>query len=170
MSIDSTPYFDGENWDVRVDGEVEEPKTFTWAELTGTLREVDVSDFHCVTNWSRFDNHWAGVSMGKIAKIVKPKPGAKFVMFHSVGDYKTSMSIEDALTAGVMLVYEWEGKPLPPEHGGPIRCITPHMYAYKGAKWLEHVEFMEGEELGFWEKRGYSQTARPWKGDDRWSF
>lgn len=172
LSIDPIPYFDGENWDVRVEGAVEAPRTFSWRELTEDLREEDVSDFHCVTSWSRYDNHWAGVSLKKIAEIVKPKPSAKFVTFHSVGFYTTALSIEDALTPGVMLVYEWEGKRLPPEHGGPLRCITPHLYAYKGAKWVEKVRFTEELELGFWEVRGYSQTARPWEGDngDRWSF
>jgi DMSO/TMAO reductase YedYZ molybdopterin-dependent catalytic subunit len=170
LSIDSTPYFDGKRWDVLVRGEVENPKIFSWQEITAKeLREQDVSDFHCVTSWSRYDNHWAGVSLRKVAEIVKPKPSAKFVNFYSVGFYMTSMSIENALAPHVMMVYEWEGKPLPPEHGGPLRVITPHLYAWKGAKWLQRIEFVKEEELGFWEVRGYSQTADPWK-EERFSF
>jgi DMSO/TMAO reductase YedYZ molybdopterin-dependent catalytic subunit len=76
------------------------------------------------------------------------------------------MTIENALAPHVMLVYEWEGKPLPPEHGGPLRVITPHLYAWKGAKWLQRIVFAKQEELGFWEVRGYSQTADPWKVDE----
>jgi len=177
LSIDPIPGFDGKHWDVRVSGEVENPHTFSWKEITSKeMREEDISDFHCVTSWSRYDNHWAGVSMRKVAEIVKPKPSAKFVNFYSVGFYMTSMSIEDALAPHVMMVYEWEGKPLPPEHGGPLRVITPHLYAWKGAKWIQEIVFKEEEELGFWEVRGYSQTALPWKVDetgneiDRYSF
>jgi DMSO/TMAO reductase YedYZ molybdopterin-dependent catalytic subunit len=173
LSIDSIPYFDKEHWDVRVEGEVENPTTMTWQQITSKeLREEDVSDFHCVTKWSRFDNHWAGVSMRKVAEIVKPKPTAKFVNFYSAGlmrpePYMTSMTIENALAPHVMMVYEWEGKPLAPEHGGPLRMITPHLYAWKGAKWLRRITFEKQEELGFWEERGYSQTADPWKVDKR---
>jgi len=177
LSIDPTPYFDGKRWDVRVEGEVENPKTFSWQEITSKeMREEDVSDFHCVTGWSRYDNHWAGVSMRKVAQIVKPRPSAKFVNFYSVGFYMTSMTLENALHPHVMMVYEWEGKPLPPEHGGPLRVITPHLYAWKGAKWLQRIVFLKEEELGFWEVRGYSQSAEPWKVDangneiDRFSF
>ena len=170
LSIDPIPYFDKKKWDVRVEGEVENPKTFSWQEITSKeLREEDVSDFHCVTSWSRYDNHWAGVSIKKIAVIVKPKPSAKFVNFHSVGFYMTSMTIENATAPHVMMVYEWEGKPLPPEHGGPLRVITPHLYAWKGAKWLQRIVFVKEEELGFWEVRGYSQSADPWK-EERYSF
>jgi DMSO/TMAO reductase YedYZ molybdopterin-dependent catalytic subunit len=168
LSIDPIPYFDGKHWDVRVEGEVENPTTLSWGELTSKeLREEDVSDFHCVTSWSRFDNHWAGVSMKKLADIVRPKPSARFVNFHSVGFYMTSMTIENALAPHVMMVYEWEHKPLPPEHGGPLRVITPHLYAWKGAKWLRKIAFVNKEELGFWEVRGYNQSANPWKVDER---
>jgi DMSO/TMAO reductase YedYZ molybdopterin-dependent catalytic subunit len=170
LSIDPTPYFDGKRWDVRVEGEVEAPKTFTWQEITSKeLREEDISDFHCVTKWSRYNNHWSGVSMKKVAEVVRPKASAKFVNFYSVGFYMTSMTIENALAPHVMMVYEWEGKKLPPEHGGPLRVITPHLYAWKGAKWLQKVVFVKEEELGFWEVRGYSQPADPWK-EERFSF
>ena len=114
--------------------------------------------------------------MRKVAEIVKPKKSAKFVNFYSVGFYMTSMTTENALAPHVMMVYEWEGKPLAPEHGGPLRVITPHLYAWKGAKWLRKITFEKEEELGFWEVRGYSQTANPWKVDargqeiDRYSF
>ncbi len=163
LSIDRIPYFDGKNWDVRVDGEVEAPKTFRWQEITSKeLREEEVSDFHCVTSWSRFDNHWAGISLKNVAQVVRPKPTARFVNFKSVGFYTTSMTVENALAPHVMMVYEWEGKPLPPEHGGPLRVITPHLFAWKGVKWLERIEFVAEETLGFWEERGYSQTADPW--------
>ena len=170
LSIDPIPYFDKKKWDVRVEGEVENPKTFSWQEITSKeMREEDTSDFHCVTSWSRYDNHWAGVSIKKVADIVKPKPSAKFVNFYSVGFYMTSMTIENATAPHVMMVYEWEGKPLPPEHGGPLRVITPHLYAWKGAKWLQRIVFVKEEELGFWEVRGYSQSADPWK-EERYSF
>lgn len=176
LSIDSIPYFDGKKWDLYVMGEVENKKMFTWQELTSKeMREEDISDFHCVTQWSRYDNHWAGVSMKRIAEIVKPRPTAKFVNFWTYQisknrePYMTSMTIENALAPHVMMVYEWEGKPLPPEHGGPLRMITPHLYAWKGAKWLQRIEFTREEELGFWEQRGYSQSADPWK-QERFSY
>jgi DMSO/TMAO reductase YedYZ molybdopterin-dependent catalytic subunit len=177
LSIDSIPYFDGKVWPLEVGGEVERPKTFTWAEVTSKeLREEDTSDFHCVTRWSRYDNRWAGISMAKLAEIVKPKPTARFVEFttrHNPGlpeDYMSSMTIANALAPHVMMVYEWEGKPLPPEHGGPLRLITPHLYAWKGPKWLAKVMFVKDEEYGFWERRGYHQEADPWKEQRMWDY
>lgn len=170
LSIDPTPYFDGKHWDVRVEGEVGSPKAFSWGEITSKeIREEDTSDFHCVTGWSRFENRWAGVSMRKVAEVVRPRPSAKFVTFYSVGFYTTSMTLGNALAPHVMMAYEWEGKPLAPEHGGPLRMITPHLYAYKGVKWLHKIVFTREEELGFWEQRGYSQPADPWK-EERFSF
>ena len=87
---------------------------------------------------------------------------AVHVMFHAMDDYTTNLPLDDCLEEGVLFVTEFDGEPLPPEHGGPLRVVTPHKYAYKGAKWVSGVEFLTDPERGYWEKRGYSNTANPW--------
>ena len=136
----------------------------------------DVSDFHCVTTWSRMDNHWGGVRFRTLAELAVPTADAQFVLCtgydHMPGTripYTMNLPLARAVEEDVLLVHTWEGQPLPREHGGPCRMITPKLYAWKGAKWIRKIEFLEHDRLGFWEERGYSNTAEPWF-DDRYSF
>jgi DMSO/TMAO reductase YedYZ molybdopterin-dependent catalytic subunit len=125
----------------------------------------DVSDLHCVTTWSQFDMEWEGVAFFTIADLVKPKPGATHVFFKSYDGYSTNNPLDACLDDDVLIAHTWNGKPLPKEHGGPARVILPKRYAWKGAKFIREITFLDRDILGFWEVRGYSNTADPWTED-----
>ncbi len=163
------PESDERTWDFRVEGLVQNPIKLTYDDFLALDKTVDVSDFHCVTGWSRFDNKWSGVRFSDIAKLVKPKNNARFVTIGCDGGYTTSLPIEDMMEKDVLFAYIFDGKPLEPIHGGPLRLVVPKKYAYKSAKWVRKVMFTEEQELGFWEQRGYSNSADPWK-EERYSY
>jgi DMSO/TMAO reductase YedYZ molybdopterin-dependent catalytic subunit len=159
-------------WTLEIAGAVENPVTLTWAEFQALPQTEDVSDFHCVTTWSRYDNHWRGVQFRSLAELVVPRDEARFVLCTGCDvmpgtdtPYTTNLSLARAIEPGVLLVHTWEGEPLPREHGGPCRMITPKLYAWKGAKWIRRIEFLPDDHRGFWEVRGYSNTAEPWFND-----
>jgi DMSO/TMAO reductase YedYZ molybdopterin-dependent catalytic subunit len=161
-----------DTWRLEIGGLVENPYTLTWDQFLALPQAEDVSDFHCVTTWSRFDNHWGGVAFATIAERAVPKPEARFVLCTGYDfmpgshiPYTVNVPLARALDADVLLVHSWEGTPLPREHGGPCRMITPKLYAWKGAKWIRKIEFLAEDRKGFWEKRGYSNSAEPWFND-----
>lgn len=152
-------------WKLIVDGEVENPVELSWKDFMNLPQTEDVSDFHCVTTWSRMDVPWAGVRFADLAALVIPKPTATHVLCHAYDKYTTNLSLEEALKDDVLLVHTADKKPLEREHGGPVRMITPQLYAWKGSKWIKRIEFLPQNKLGFWELRGYSNTAYPWRND-----
>ena len=175
LDLGDVPEIDRANWKLEVGGGCANSFTLDWEQFLALPQQDDVSDFHCVTTWSRMDNRWRGVAFRTIAELAIPTPNAKFVVTtgydHMPGTripYTTNLPLERALDPDVLLVHTWEGEPLPVEHGGPCRMITPRLYAWKGAKWIRRIEFREHDEPGFWEVRGYSNTAEPWF-DDRYS-
>ena len=155
-------------WRLQVGGLVENPKKFTWEEFNAIAPFEDVSDFHCVTTWSKFDVKWRGVAFFMLADMVKPKPEAKHVLFESYDGYTTNVRFEDVMDDDVLIATHYDDKPLTREHGGPARVIIPKLYAWKGAKFIRSIEFSAEDKLGFWEVRGYSNTADPWT-EDRFS-
>jgi DMSO/TMAO reductase YedYZ molybdopterin-dependent catalytic subunit len=169
LHFGKVPEFDRKNWDIRVEGLVENPITMTYDELLALEKTVDISDFHCVTGWSRFENRWEGVRFSDIVKRVRPKSNARFATFEADGGYTTSMPLHELMEEDVILAYNFEEKPLEPIHGGPLRLVVPKKYAYKSAKWVRRVVFTEEQEPGFWEQRGYSDSADPWK-EERYSY
>lgn len=152
-------------WKLVVDGEVENPVTLNWEQFIALPQTDDVSDFHCVTTWSKLNMRWKGVRLLDLAALAQPKETATHILCYGYDDYTTNLSLEEALKPDVLLVHEFEGKPLPKEHGGPVRMITPQLYAWKGSKWINRIEFLKKNKLGFWEERGYSNTAYPWRND-----
>lgn len=152
-------------WKLIVDGEVESPLTLSWDDFMALPQTSDVSDFHCVTTWSRMDVPWVGVRLADIAALVMPKPSATHVLCHGYDKYTTNLSLQEALKEDVLLVHTADGKPLERDHGGPVRMITPQLYAWKGSKWISRIQFLPKNQLGFWELRGYSNTAYPWRND-----
>lgn len=156
------------DWRLEVGGLVENPTTFTWPQFNGLPPFEDVSDFHCVTTWSKFDVRWSGIGFFTIAEIVRPKPEAKHVLFTSYDDYTTNVRIDDVMDDDVLIATKYDGQPLPREHGGPARMVIPKLYAWKSAKFLRSIEFIVDDKPGFWEVRGYSNTADPWT-EDRFS-
>jgi DMSO/TMAO reductase YedYZ molybdopterin-dependent catalytic subunit len=159
-------------WHLEITGAVENPITLSWEDFLALPQAEDVSDFHCVTTWSRFGNHWQGVRFKTIAELVVPKDEVRFVLCTGYDSmpgtsipYTTNLPLDRAIEDDVLLVHRWEGQPLPREHGGPCRMITPKLYAWKGAKWIRRIEFLTHDRKGFWEVRGYSNTAEPWFND-----
>jgi DMSO/TMAO reductase YedYZ molybdopterin-dependent catalytic subunit len=157
---------------LEVGGLVDNPVTLTWDEFLALPQTEDVSDFHCVTTWSRYDNHWRGVRFRTLAELAVPREEARFVLCtgydHMPGTkipYTANLPLARAVDDDVLLVHTWEGRPLPVEHGGPVRMITPKLYAWKGTKWIRKIEFLPRDQRGFWEVRGYSNTAEPWFND-----
>ena len=175
LDLGDVPEITLDRWRLEIGGLVENPVTLTWADFLALPQAEDVSDFHCVTTWSRFDNHWRGVRFRTLAELVVPADAACFVVCTGYDvapgtdtPYTTNLTLARAIEDDVLLVHTWEGQPLPREHGGPVRMITPQLYAWKGAKWIRRIELLTEDKLGFWEERGYSSTARPWL-DDRYS-
>jgi DMSO/TMAO reductase YedYZ molybdopterin-dependent catalytic subunit len=155
-------------WRLEVGGLVENPQKFTWADFNSLPQFDDVSDFHCVTTWSKFDVRWSGVAFFTLTDIVRPKAEAKFVVFGSYDDYTTNVRMEDVMDDDVLIATKYAEQPLPREHGGPVRIVIPKLYAWKSAKFIRSIEFRAEDEPGFWEVRGYSNRADPWT-EDRFS-
>jgi DMSO/TMAO reductase YedYZ molybdopterin-dependent catalytic subunit len=151
-----------DKWFLTIDGLVENPVRWHWDEFRAQPEFQATSDIHCVTAWSRYDNHWAGVSAKHIIGTVKPKPEAKFVIFHSFDTYTTNVPLAAFDDGDVLLAHSWEGKPIPREHGGPLRVVIPKLYFWKSAKWLKRIEFAAEDRPGFWEVRGYHNNGDPW--------
>jgi DMSO/TMAO reductase YedYZ molybdopterin-dependent catalytic subunit len=156
---------DIDNWKIIVDGEVEKPLSLTLVDLRKMAIADLTSDFHCVTSWSRFDNKWKGVRVRDVLALAQPKKAGKFVTQTAFSGHTTSTPIAELLDDDALIAWEQEGKPLALEHGAPLRIVLPKKYAYKGVKWLTRLTVTKDEELGFWEVRGYSQSADPWKND-----
>ncbi|MEZ4403116.1 MAG: molybdopterin-dependent oxidoreductase [Kofleriaceae bacterium] len=152
-------------WRLTVDGAVAAPRTLTWADLEGFEQVEDVSDFHCVTKWSKMNLRWRGVRLADVIAAAEPHPDARFVMCHAYDRYTTNLPLAEAVKADVLLVHTVDGAPLERDHGGPCRVITPQLYAWKGAKWVSRIELLVDDAPGFWEQRGYSNTAYPWRND-----
>lgn len=163
LHLGKVPHFDPRTWDLRVEGEIEKPLRFSRAEFLALPRVVRKSDFHCVTGWTRLDNAWEGVQFRTLAELARPRPEARFATIEAEAGYLTSLPQEDLLREDVLLAYRLDGNDLAPEHGWPLRLVVPHKYSYKAAKWVRLVRFTREQEPGFWEKRGYSNSADPWK-------
>ncbi len=154
-----------DQWTLTIGGFVANPVTWNWEQFLAQPHMTNVSDFHCVTSWSRYDNEWKGVSFKHLVSVVRPLSLAKFVLFKAYDDYTTNLPIEACEDDDVLLAHEWNGHPLTKDHGGPVRIIIPKRYAWKGAKWVSAITFADKDEKGFWEVRGYSNTALPWTND-----
>jgi DMSO/TMAO reductase YedYZ molybdopterin-dependent catalytic subunit len=168
LDIGDQPVVPTERWELRVEGDVEEPLKLRWDDFLALPQVEDTSDFHCVTGFSRLDVTWRGVRFETVAALARPTMAATHVMFHSYDGYSTNLPLEEALKPDVLLVTHADGAPLSVEHGGPVRVVTPQLYAWKGAKWVRRVEFMPHDRRGYWEIRGYSNTAWPWRDDREW--
>jgi DMSO/TMAO reductase YedYZ molybdopterin-dependent catalytic subunit len=168
LDLGTKPEVSLKDWRLTVSGLVENPRSFTWEELNALPQFEDVSDFHCVTTWSKFDVRWGGVAFFTLAEIVRPKPEAKHVLFGSRDDYTTNVRIEEVMDDDVLIATRYDGQPLPLEHGGPARMVIPKLYGWKSAKFIRSIEFSANDKPGFWEVRGYSNTADPWT-EDRFS-
>ena len=168
------PRFNPATWDFRVWGEVEQEKRWTWDEFNQLPRTRLDMDVHCVTRWSKFDTVWEGVSVRTLVDqgLIKLKPTAKHVMQHAEYGFTVNVSLEVALADNFLLATHFNGEPISPDHGYPLRGVVGYIkgrselmtpYFWKGAKWLRSLEFMAQDRLGFWEQAGYHNEADVWK-------
>jgi DMSO/TMAO reductase YedYZ molybdopterin-dependent catalytic subunit len=148
---------------------VEQSRVFSWEEFSSLPHETSISDFHCVTSWSRFDNRWMGVPFARFAEEVGVLGEAAFVRFADHQGYDTSIPLEVTLEDGVLLATHLDREPLSPEHGGPLRVVVPKLYAWKACKWVVEIELIAEDRLGYWERRGYHNNADPWKEQRYWN-
>ena len=168
LHVGPVPRFDRARWDLRIEGEVRNPKRLTYDEVRALPSVICVSDFHCVESWSKLDCGWEGVRVSDLCDLVSPTERARFVTIGCENDYTTSLPLEDMLRPDVLLAWGLDGKELPPDKGFPLRLVVPHKYAYKSAKWVRWIRFAFEQELGYWEQRGYSDSADPWR-EERYS-
>lgn len=152
-----------ESWRLRVTGLVENALAWTLPEFMALPQAEFVNDIHCVTAWSRYDNHWRGVASRTLLDLVNPKTEARHVIFQACDGYTTNVTLDVFAGDDVLLAHSWEGKPLPREHGGPVRVVIPQWYFWKSAKWVNRIEFSATDRPGFWEIRGYHNEGDPWK-------
>lgn len=155
LDLGIQPEIDLAAFRLKVWGDVEEPIELTWPQLQGLPRVELLADFHCVTRWSRLDLTWKGVHIREIMKLVKPKPSATAIMAHCLEGYTTNVTLADLNDDDVIIADTLEGKPLPKEHGGPLRLLVPKLYGWKSAKFLSGIEFLKEDTAGYWEERGY---------------
>ena len=167
LDLGIQPDIPKDKWSLNIEGLVEKPVLLTWPDFMALPQVDKVNDFHCVTTWSRFDNHWKGVEFKAICDLAKPKPEATHVLFTGYDGYTVNLPL-DFCRDDALIVHHWEGQPLEREHGGPVRVVVSKVYAWKGAKWVKDIIFLPADHLGFWEVRGYSNTADPWK-EERFS-
>lgn len=152
------------DWDLRVWGEIEAPARFSFAEFRALPTITITTDIHCVTRWSKLDTRWEGVQFREFLKHIPPlKSSARYVMAHCEHGFTTNVPLDVLLEDDALLAYKYEGEELTPEHGYPLRLLTPHKYFWKSAKWLRGIEFMAMDRPGFWERYGYNNNADPWK-------
>ncbi|MBD2481187.1 sulfite oxidase-like oxidoreductase [Planktothrix sp. FACHB-1365] len=167
LTYGETPEISLEDWQLKVWG-LATPKTFTWSDLMAMPKSNFTADFHCVTHWSKLEVKWTGIKVTDFMKFVEVNPQAIHVMEHCYGGYTTNVSMEDFLREDNFFAYEVFDEPLPPDHGGPLRLVVPHLYAWKSGKWINGLEFLDHEELGFWEQNGYHKRGEPWA-EERYS-
>ena len=164
----SVPRADLASWDFRVWGLVDAPLTLTWDQFKTLPRKTVATDIHCVTRWTKLDTVWEGVAIQEILSLAQVRPAATHVVAHSEQGYTANMPFSVLDDDDVMLTDIFDGKPLDPEHGYPLRLLVPKRYFWKSAKWIRGLEFLDHDRLGFWERYGYNNDADPWK-EERFS-
>jgi DMSO/TMAO reductase YedYZ molybdopterin-dependent catalytic subunit len=167
LTYGEMPQVTPDAWSLTISG-LAAAKTFTWADLMALPQQDFTADFHCVTTWSKLDVKWTGVAMPDLMAQITLPPDAAYVMMHCYGDYTTNLALGDFVRPENFLAHTLFGEPLPPDHGGPVRVVVPHLYAWKSAKWIRALEFLSEEALGFWERNGYHRRGEPWA-EERYS-
>jgi DMSO/TMAO reductase YedYZ molybdopterin-dependent catalytic subunit len=166
---DVPDYPDLSTWTLRVFGEVENELELSWEQLNELPRSSNVQDIHCVTRWSRFDAQFEGVHWNELAKLVQPKPAARFAIAHAAAGFTSNVPLSYLADPNAVLATHADGEPLTPEHGYPLRLVIPGKYFWKSAKWLGGLELSSVDKPGFWERYGYHNDADPWR-EERYGF
>lgn len=168
LTYGDTPQISSDDYSLKVWGLVE-PQTFTWDDLMALPQQEFTADFHCVTRWSKLDVKWKGIKVLDFMQHLSVDPKAICIMEHCYGGYTTNIAIADFLREENFFAHTLFDEPLSPEHGGPLRLVVPHLYAWKSAKWINGLEFLAEEASGFWERNGYHRRGEPWA-EERYSY
>jgi DMSO/TMAO reductase YedYZ molybdopterin-dependent catalytic subunit len=168
LTYGRTPRIDSETWTLKISGLVAAERILSWKDFLALPRVRVTADFHCVTRFSTLDNDWQGVATAEVLRQVRIDPEASHVLVHCYGGYTTNLPLEDFLSARALFADRHNGKPLAVDHGGPVRLVVPHLYAWKSAKWVNGVELLAEDRRGFWEENGYHTYGDPWK-EERFS-
>ena len=163
LDLGILPDINKDNWQLRIYGLVANEVNLDWDAYQALPQTSDVSDFHCVTRWTRLDMDWVGVKAQELLMMAEPLENARYVTLHGYDGYTTNLPLEALLDDDVLVAHSALGYPLTTAHGGPVRIIVPKRYAWKGAKWLKAIELHEHDKRGFWEVRGYHNDADPFK-------
>jgi DMSO/TMAO reductase YedYZ molybdopterin-dependent catalytic subunit len=162
LTAEVTPRLSTDDWTFSVEGLVEEPRTWTWDEIHALPRSTFDGDIHCVTTWSKLGVSFAGVSVDELLEPTRPLPAATHVMAVSHTGYTTNLPLADVTGGKAWVVWDFDGRPLAREHGGPARLLVPHLYFWKSAKWVAGLRLIDHDEPGFWETYGYHDRGDPW--------
>jgi DMSO/TMAO reductase YedYZ molybdopterin-dependent catalytic subunit len=166
LSAGPTPRTSLDRWTLSIEGEIDQPRRWTWPEFLALPSETVTKDIHCVTKWSKFDTTWKGVSVDALLDGVDT--AAEYITAFCDGGYTTNLPLEDVMGGKAWVVYEFDGQPLHPEHGGPARLLVPHLYFWKSAKWVRGIRLQDEQQPGFWESNGYHLYGDPWREQRYW--
>ncbi len=161
LSYGETPQVSTDDWLFKVWGLVEN-KSFDWSDFMNLPQQDFTADFHCVTRWSKLDVTWTGIKVTDFLDAINLDPKASHILQHCYGGYTTNLSLEDFVRPENFFAHTLNGEPLPADHGGPMRLVVPHLYAWKSAKWINGIEFLDQDREGFWERNGYHMRGEPW--------
>lgn len=162
------PIVNLDQWRLRIFGEVEEEQQLTWADMLALPSRTYQTDIHCVTGWSKLGTRWEGIPTRALWDCIRPAEGVTHVMVHAMNGFSTNLAITDFLAEGSFFGLKFEGADLPPEHGGPIRLVVPHLYFWKSAKWVTGMQLLAEDRPGYWEERGYHMRGDPWQEERYW--
>jgi DMSO/TMAO reductase YedYZ molybdopterin-dependent catalytic subunit len=162
LDLGAEPDVSEKRFRLDIDGAVQRPIGLSLAEFMALPQQDSVSDIHCVTQWSRYDNRWRGVAARTLIDLVQPREAARHIVLHSYDGYATNLRLDQFDQPDVFLVHSWNDKPLERAHGGPVRALIPRLYFWKSAKWIRRIEFSAADKPGFWERNGYHNNADPW--------
>jgi len=168
LTVGPNPAYDLSGWDFTVFGEVENELKLSWDELQGLPQRELTVDIHCVTRWSKLDTTWIGVPVREVLDRAAVTPAGTHVMAYSDGGYTTNVPLTALYDDDVLLAHTYDGKPLEPDHGAPLRLLVPKRYFWKSAKFLRKLEVMNADRMGFWELNGYHNDADPWREERHW--
>ena len=168
LHVGDVPTYDNESWDLQVTGLVDRPFGLDISELQALGSVTLTRDIHCVTKWSKFDTSWTGVRVRDLFERAGVQADATHVMVHAEYGYTTNLPLDDITRDDSIVAYAFEGEPIEPIHGGPVRLVIPHLYFWKSAKWVRGLELRAGDEPGFWERNGYHIYGDPFREQRYW--
>lgn len=168
LSAGPTPHTPLEKWSFSIEGSVSGTRSWTWDEFRALPTETITKDIHCVTRWTKLDTVWEGVSIDTLLAEVETDPASRYATAFCDGGYTTNLPLADLTGGKAWIAFNFDGKPLDPEHGGPARLLVPHLYFWKSAKWVRGLRLMTQDEPGFWESLGYHMYGDPWREQRYW--